>query len=243
MIRLVLTVLFVTVFLILSIPIFLIESIIGLFNEHARDISSLRIVQWAFRVVILIGGINVTTIGEENIPKETGVIYVGNHRSFYDIITTYPRCPGLTGYMAKIEILKVPLLSTWMKRLHCLFVDRKDLRSGIRVIQDSIDLLNKGISVCIFPEGTRNTTEDTLLEFKAGAFRAAQKSGAPIVLMAINNSRAALEEHFPKIRPTHIVIEYSEPIDSASIEGGYKGLSAYCKDRLKTMVENNEKLV
>lgn len=243
MIRLIMTVLFVTVFLIFSIPIFLIESIIGLFNEHARDLSSLRIVQWAFRVIMLIGGIKVTTIGEEHIPKDAGVIYVGNHRSFYDIITTYPRCPGLTGYMAKAEIRKVPLLRTWMKRLHCLFVDRKDVRSGIRVIQDSVELLNNGISVCIFPEGTRNTTNDTLLAFKAGAFRAAQKSGAPIVLMAINNSRAALEDHFPKIRPTHIVIEYSEPIDPASIECGYKGLSAYCRDRLQTMIENNQNLV
>ena len=69
-------------------------------------------------------GVKVTVIGEENIPDEP-VLYVGNHRSFFDILLTYSRCKRLTGYIAKKEMEKVPLLSIWMRFVYCLFLDRE----------------------------------------------------------------------------------------------------------------------
>lgn len=85
MIRFLLVVIFVVSFLVLSIPVFLIEWLIGKWNKQLRDISSLRIVQWAFRVVAWISGVKLTVIGEEHIPKDTPVLYIGNHRSFFDL--------------------------------------------------------------------------------------------------------------------------------------------------------------
>ncbi len=114
MIRLICIVVFLILYLILSIPVFLVEWLIGKFNPQARDISSLRIVQWGFKVILKMTGVKVTVIGEENIPDEP-VLYVGNHRSFFDILLTYSRCKRLTGYIAKKEMEKVPLLSIWMR--------------------------------------------------------------------------------------------------------------------------------
>ena len=85
MIRLIFVVLFLVVFLILSIPVFLIEWLIGKVNPRARDISSLRIVQAAFKVIAFLSGCHVTVIGEENIPKEAA-LFIGNHRSYFDIV-------------------------------------------------------------------------------------------------------------------------------------------------------------
>ena len=85
MIRLICIVVFLILYLILSIPVFLVEWLIGKFNPQARDISSLRIVQWGFKVILKMTGVKVTVIGEENIPDEP-VLYVGNHRSFFDIL-------------------------------------------------------------------------------------------------------------------------------------------------------------
>ena len=119
MIRFILCVVVVAGFLILSIPILLAEWIVGKFSPMAKEISSLRIVQTVFKAVLWVGGVKVTFIGEENIPKDTPVLYIGNHRSFFDVPLTNPRCPIRTGYVAKKEMEKVPLLSTWMKRLHC----------------------------------------------------------------------------------------------------------------------------
>lgn len=75
MIRLIIVAVFLILFLILSIPIFFVEWLIGKVNKNAKDISSLRIVQWAFKVITRLSGVSVTVIGEENIPDEAVFIY------------------------------------------------------------------------------------------------------------------------------------------------------------------------
>ena len=117
MIRFICIAVFLILYLILSIPVFLVEWIIGKFNRRAKDISSLRIVQWGFKVILKMTGVTTTVIGEENVPDEP-VLFIGNHRSYFDILLTYSRCRRLTGYVAKKEMEKIPLLSTWMKTLY-----------------------------------------------------------------------------------------------------------------------------
>lgn len=152
MIRFIFVVLFVVLFLILSTPLMLVEWIIGKFNPGLKDRSSLAIVNWAFRWVIRLSGTKVIAIGEENIPTDTAVLYVGNHRSFFDVVLTYVRVPRPTGYIAKKEMLKWPLLNIWMKNLHCLFLDRQDIKAGLKTILQAIEKAKNGISICIFPE-------------------------------------------------------------------------------------------
>lgn len=219
MIRVILLAVFLVVFLILSIPVFLIEWIIGKFSPHTRDISSLRIVQGAFRIVTFICGIKLTVIGEENVPKDQAVLYIGNHRSYFDIVLTYARCPNLTGYVAKKEMLKIPLLSRWMKFLYCLFLDRSDLKAGLKTILTAIDYVKNGISIMIFPEGTRGRTgsELDLLPFHEGSFKIATKTGCPIIPVCITGSSAVFEDHIPFIKPAHVTIEYGAPIDPKSL--------------------------
>ena len=132
MLRLIIVATFVILFLICSIPLFFIEWLIGKWKPDVKSRSSLAIVNWAFRVVAFLSGTKVITVGEENVPKDKAVLYVGNHRSFYDIILTYPKVPRPTGYVAKKEMLKVPLLSVWMKYLHCLFLDRDNIKEGLK---------------------------------------------------------------------------------------------------------------
>lgn len=212
MLRFILVVIFVVLFLILSMPLMLIEWMIGKFNPNVKNRSSLSIVNWAFRCVVFLSGTKVIALGEENIPKDTAVLYVGNHRSFFDIILTYIRVPRPTGYVAKKEMLKVPLLSIWMKHLHCLFLDRDNIKEGMKTILAAIEKAKSGISICIFPEGTRNKTADTFLPFHEGSFKIAEKAGVPIIPMTIVNSSAIFEDHFPKIKRTTVIIEYGNPL-------------------------------
>ena len=214
MIRIILITVFVILFLILSIPVFLIEWIIGKCNPRLRDISSLRIVQGAFRIVILLSSVKLTVIGEEHIPKDEAVLFIGNHRSYFDIVLTYARCRNLTGYVAKKEMLKIPLLSRWMKFLHCLFLDRSDIREGLKTILQAVEQVKSGISVMIFPEGTRNKNDSELelLPFHEGSFKIAVKSGCPIIPVSITNSSALFEDHFPFVKAVPVIIEYGAPI-------------------------------
>ena len=180
----------------------------------AKEISSLRIVQAVFRFILWISGVKLTVIGEENVPTDVPVLYIGNHRSFFDVPITYPRCPIRTGYIAKKEMEKVPLLSTWMKRLHCLFLDRNDLKQGLKTILTAIEKVKSGISICIFPEGTRNTGEElSLLPFKGGALKIAEKSGCLIIPVAITNTENVFENHIPFIKASTVIIEFGDPID------------------------------
>ncbi len=212
MIRFILVVCTVVLFLIFSIPLMIAEWIIGKFNQPLKDRSSLAIVNWAFRNVIRVAGTKVIALGEENIPKDTAVLYVGNHRSYFDIVLTYVRVPRPTGYVAKAEMAKWPLLSIWMRYLHCLFLDRSNIKEGLKTILTGIEKVKSGISICIFPEGTRNKVPDTFLPFHEGSFKIAEKGNVPIIPMTIVNSAAVFEDQFPKIRKATVVIEYGKPI-------------------------------
>lgn len=242
MIRLLAVALFLLVFFILSIPMFFIEWLVGKKNPALRDISSLRIVQWAFKVILWLSGCRLTVIGEENVPRDEAVLYIGNHRGFFDIITTYARCPRLTGYMAKKEIEKVPLLSVWMRLLHCLFLDRDDIRQGLKTILTGIEHIKNGISICVFPEGTRSTGADQteLLPFREGAFKIATKTDCLIVPFALTNTSAIFEDHFPLIRSTRVTLEYGRPFRPSELDKtDKKAVGAYTRNIIIEMVKKN----
>lgn len=246
MIRSILVVLFITIFLIVSLPIQGVLWLIAKKHPAAADIASLRIVQWALKAVLFLAGTKVTVIGEERIPKDTAVLYIGNHRSLFDTVITYARCPRPTGYISKDVMAKVPLLPIWMGRLYCLFLDRSDVRQGMQVILTGIEQLKKGISMCVFPEGTRNKGEDEreLLPFHEGSFKLATKSGCPIVTMSMNNTVNILEAHFPYIKRTHIILEYGEPIYPKELSREeQKFLGAHCRELISETVRKNQKLV
>ena len=119
MLRFILVAIFLLLYFLLGIPVLGILWLIGKVNKRSADLAALRIVQWGFKVILKISGVEVTVIGEDRVPDEP-VLYVGNHRSYFDILLTYSRCPIRTGYVAKKEMEKIPLLSTWMKNLYCM---------------------------------------------------------------------------------------------------------------------------
>lgn len=244
MIRLILVGGFVILFLILSIPLMIAEWIIGKFNPDIKSRSSLAIVNWAFRCVRFLAGTKVDYIGEENVPRDTPVLYIGNHRSFFDIVLTYVRVPRPTGYIAKKSIEKVPLLNVWMRNLHCLFLDRENIKAGMQTILAAIDLMKNGKSICIFPEGSRSKEEGKFLPFHEGSFKIAAKADCPIVPMTIVNSAAVFENQFPKIRKAHVVIEYGSPIYVKELpKEQQKQLAPYVQNIIAETYNRNKELI
>ena len=231
-------------YLIFGSPLLLMECIIGKFNPELRDRSSLALVKWAFGMIKRAGGAKVIAIGEDRIPTDTAVLYVANHRSYYDIILTYLRVPRSTGYVAKKEIEKVPILRGWMRNLHCLFLDRHDIKQGLKTILEAVELVKSGISVTIFPEGTRNKEPDSLLPFHAGSFKIADKGDVPIVPICIVNSSALWEDQFPKMKKATVVIEYCEPIYMKDLpKEDKKNIANYVSDIILKRYMENKKLL
>jgi len=243
MLRFILVIFIVVSYLILGIPVLLAEWILGKFSQRTKDYSCLRMVQAAFKLILKISGTRITVIGEENIPKDQAVLYVGNHRGAFDILLTYSRCPGLTGYIAKDQMLKYPLLRDWMRALYCLFLNRDDMKAGLKTILQAIEYIKKGISICVFPEGTRSRT-DEMLPFKEGSMKIAEKTGCPIVPMAISNSSAVWEDQFPRIRPCHVILEYGAPIMPHDLpKEERKFLGAYTQKIIREMLDKNKNLI
>lgn len=174
------------------------------------------------------------------------MLYIGNHRSFYDILLTYTRCKRPTGYVAKYEMHSIPLLSDWMRYLHCLFLNRKDIKQGLQIIRKAIEEIKAGISICIFPEGTRNKgdNETELLPFHEGSFKVATRGNCPIIPMAISHTSAIFEDHLPRICKAHVVLEYGAPIYPEQLpKEDRKRLGAYTREIIMEMLKKNESLI
>ncbi len=243
MLRFICAVLFAICFLILGIPVLGIEYLIGKKNPAKRDLSSLRIVQWAFRVICRICGVKLTVIGHEKVPADQPVLYAANHNSYFDIIISYALCPGLTGYIAKDDIEKVPLLNIWMRRLYCLFLKRGDMKQSLKVILKAIEYVKNGISICIFPEGTRGK-DSSLGEFKEGSMKIAEKTGCPVIPVAISDTRRILLDHMPIVKPTHVILEYGDPIWPNELSREEKkALGAITHDVIAGILEKNRELL
>ncbi len=237
MIRFIIIALLLFLYLIVGIPVLLVEWVIGKFSPYLRDISCLRMVQAMFRLMLWITGADIDYIGRENVPTDRAVLYVGNHNSYFDILLTYSQCPGLTGYVAKAEMRKAPLLRNWMERLYCLFLDRDDMRAGLKTILTGVEYIKKGISICIFPEGTRSR-DGRMLPFREGSMKMASKTGCPIIPIAISNSAEIWENHFPRIKPCRVIVEYGAPIDPKSLsKEDQKFLGAYVQGQIQKMLD------
>lgn len=237
--------LFLVLYLILGIPVLLILILIGKVDKwrYASDLIALRMVQWAFRVMLFIAGTKQIVIGEENVPKDQPVLYIPNHKSYFDILLLYSKVPGLTGFIAKDAIDKAYLLRDWMKKLYCLFLNRENPREGLKTILQGIEHVKNGISICIFPEGTRNKGEG-LLEFKEGSLKIAEKTGCLIIPVALTNTAEIFENHAPWIRPCKVVIEYGTPIDPKKLSREeQKRLGALCREKIQEMLDKNQDLV
>jgi 1-acyl-sn-glycerol-3-phosphate acyltransferase len=239
MIRFIFVAATVIIFLIISIPLILVELLVGKKNRRLRDIQSLAVVRSVFRLILWFAGVKVTVKGKENIPADQAVLYVGNHRSYFDILVGYVTVPSLTGFVAKKEMEKIPLLSTWMKLVNCLFLDRVNLKEGLKTILAGIDQVKHGISVWIFPEGTRNKGEIMdMLSFKEGSLKIAEKSGCPVVPVAITGTAEIFEQHFPRIKPSHVTIHYGTPFKVKELEPEFRKFpGAYTEKQIKGMLE------
>lgn len=176
-----------------------------------------KFVSGFFRTELKIAGCKVTVLGQENIPQDGPALFVGNHRSYFDILVYHEAIGKPLGYLAKKEMEKIPLLPLYMRDIGCLFLDRDDIKQGLAIIKQGTEYMKLGHSMVVFPEGTRNQGEE-LLPFREGGYKMAEKSKSPLVPVAISGSDLLLESAPKKhIRGHEVIIEFGKPIYPADI--------------------------
>ncbi len=217
MIRLLLVAIFLMFFAIFSLPMYLIQYFVGKKSPDKQFRIGQKITVAALNSMLFLSGTKKNVIGTENIPKDEAVLYVANHRSYFDILLGYTTVPNLTSFVAKKEMLRIPCIRTWMRYMRCLFLDRDDAREGLKTILQGIEQLKEGYSVFIMPEGTR-VQEEEMIPFHDGSFKLAEKSGSAIIPVAITNTDNIFENHVPWIKKSNVTIMYGKPIYMQELE-------------------------
>lgn len=186
----------------------------GKIKERDRLVHSIA-AKWANQLLNLAGA-KVKVIGTENIPTDRTVLFVSNHQGNFDIPILLGCIAKPKAFIAKVELLKIPFISAWMKQMNCLFMDRHDMRQSLRVMNDAVKFLKEGYTMVIFPEGTRSKGK-SLGEFKAGSLRIAIKANVPIVPITIKGSFKLMEQNGFIIKPAEVEIVISEPIETSEL--------------------------
>ena len=151
---------------------------------------------------------NPTIIGKENIPKEGAILIVGNHKHLYDQCLSIISTKRFIKYMAKREYFDNKKTRWFFKAVGCISVDRS-VHDG-KAKGEAIETLKNGGAIGLFPEGTRNKTQEFLLPFKFGAVSMAKKTDAYLVPFGITGDYI--------FRSKNLVIKYGKPFKVTDME-------------------------
>ena len=178
--------------------------------EEAQAFMDKWLIIWA-NFCLKRAGIRVDVRGRENLPEGT-CVFIANHQGYFDIPALIAAVERPVGYIAKKEMLRHKYISYWMKRIHCVFIDRDNVKESVKAINQGVEYLKSGFNMAIFPEGTRSKG-GPVGEFKKGSMKLATKSGVNLVPVAINGTYKAREANkFNAIKPADVTVTICKPI-------------------------------
>jgi 1-acyl-sn-glycerol-3-phosphate acyltransferase len=204
---------FTSTFLIIFIPSMLCYLIPG---KKGQDIFiAISRVWMTFWLYII--GCPVTVTGKEHFAKNKAYIVTYNHNALLDVPISAPCIPSGNKTIAKTSFAKIPLFG-WFYRKGSVLVDRNSDASRRKSFEEMKQVLQQGIHMCIYPEGTRNRTKEPLKKFYAGAFKLAVDTNTAILPAVIFNTKKAMPIHKTFfLWPCRLRLDFLTPVDSNDI--------------------------
>lgn len=170
---------------------------------------------WA-RSILAVSGVRVAVSGLEGLEPGRAYVFMANHQSNFDIPVLLGHLPVQFRWLAKAELFKIPLFGRAMRAAGYISIDRTDRSSAFQSLSEAAGTLRRGVSVMIFPEGTRSL-DGVLRPFKKGGFMMAIQAGVPIVPVGIRGTYAIMPKGVRLIRPRAVRVEIGDPIDTAGV--------------------------
>ncbi|MFL0252246.1 lysophospholipid acyltransferase family protein [Clostridium neuense] len=188
------------------------------------------VMHWSQNILKAVG-VKVNIKGIENIPEGT-CVFVSNHQGNFDFLVILANIDKHIGFLAKKEILKIKIVSGWMKKMHCVFINRRDVRDSLKAINKGVENIKKGYSMVIFPEGTRSKRSE-LGEFKKGALKLATKTDVPIVPIVLDGTYRIFEDGNGKLKSGTVEMSILKPININELDRKQKAeLSESLRDKI-----------
>ena len=184
---------------------------------------------WA-EFILAVSRIKVTVNGLYNILPDRSYIYMSNHQSNFDIPVALAYLPFQFKWVAKAELFKIPIFGYAMHRIGHINIDRSNRRAAYKSLKKAAKNIREGVSVLIYPEGTRSK-DGNIRPFKTGGFVLAVESGVPIVPVIIHGTWPIMPKNKIIIKPGNVTIEIKEPIVT-------KDYTRKTKDELLEKVRN-----
>ena len=172
---------------------------------------------WSW-LILATTGVSVEVTGLDHLPRDRTFIFVSNHQSIYDIPVIFATLPYQLRIIAKESLGSFPFLGWHLRRNGHLLVDRRNPdRAGI--LRRWRALVGEGLSLVIFPEGTRSA-DGRVGRFKAGSFLLAVEAQLPVVPLSIDGTRHVMRKGRLMTSPGHARLVVHEPIDTAGLAVG-----------------------
>jgi 1-acyl-sn-glycerol-3-phosphate acyltransferase len=171
------------------------------------------------RLGLALAGIQYRIAGAEHVPHDRAAVYCSNHQSNVDPPLLFAVVHDQMHILYKAEIDRIPVLARAFRLGGFIPIDRRNKEAAMRAIEAGARSLRSGNSFLIFPEGTRSKTAE-LLPFKKGGFVMAIKAGAPVVPVAIQGGRDAMQKGSWIIRPVTATVRIGPPIETAGLTLG-----------------------
>jgi 1-acyl-sn-glycerol-3-phosphate acyltransferase len=169
------------------------------------------------RLGFRLSGIRYRVAGAEHVPRGRSVVFCANHQSNIDPPVLFEALHPQVHILYKAELNAIPVLPRAFRIAGFIPVDRANKEAAMRSIEAGAASIRAGNSFLIFPEGTRSKTAE-LLPFKKGGFIMAIKAQAPIVPVAVQGGRAAMQKGSAFIRPVTVTVRIGEPIETAGLD-------------------------
>ncbi|MGE5305395.1 MAG: lysophospholipid acyltransferase family protein [Alphaproteobacteria bacterium] len=166
--------------------------------------------QWA-RVSLFATGLQVRVTGLERLSPNTAYIFMPNHASFLDILLLLALLPHNFRFIIKESFFSVPLVGAGLRKAGHIPIDRKNPWRALRSLRRAADLLKDGVSIVVFPEGTRST-DGEIQDLKTALFILPIRSRTPVVPVLIEGTFAALKRGSVLLRPLPLKVTICDPI-------------------------------
>jgi 1-acyl-sn-glycerol-3-phosphate acyltransferase len=164
--------------------------------------------------ILFAAGVKLEIEGMDKIDKSKSYIFIGNHQSHFDVFAIFTALPLTARFMAKAELYKIPVFGWALSATGTVKIDRSNRTRSIASMNDALERIRKGVSVVVFPEGTRSE-DGVIKDFKKGGFVLALKGHIPIIPVSISGSRFILKKHSMGVKPGYLKMVFGEPIDTS----------------------------